>query len=118
MTPPLPPLHETPAALKALLTDEGDAQKPQRLQALSRLQTQQARTRRQVARRRGVQRATVGRWLTASASGGLAERRTMANAPGKAPLWSPPRQRARRDRLTPPHGVVSDHAVGQGLRQA
>ena len=65
MNTPIPPIHETPAALKALLTDERDAQKPQRLQALSRLQTQQARTRRQVARLLGVHRDTVGRWLAA-----------------------------------------------------
>ena len=65
MKTPLPPLHETPAALRALLTDERDAQKPQRLQALYLLQTPQARTRRQVARLLGVHRDTVGRWLAA-----------------------------------------------------
>jgi hypothetical protein len=65
MKTPIPPIHETPSELKELLADERDAQKHQRWQALSLLQTQQARTRRQVARLRGVNRKTVGRWLTA-----------------------------------------------------
>jgi hypothetical protein len=39
MTTPLPPIHDTPAALPARLTAEREAQKPQRFQALSRLQT-------------------------------------------------------------------------------
>jgi DNA-binding transcriptional regulator LsrR (DeoR family) len=65
MKRPIPPLHETPEELKQLLSVEHDAHKHQRLQALSRLQTQQARTRRQVAHRLGVNRDTVGRWLEA-----------------------------------------------------
>ena len=85
MKTPIPPSHETPAELQALLTEERDAQKHQRLQALSLLQTQQARTRRQVARLLGVNRDTAGRWLTAYASGGLAQMLTIAKAPGNAP---------------------------------
>jgi DNA-binding transcriptional regulator LsrR (DeoR family) len=65
MKTPLPPIHETPAALKDLLTAERDAQQYQRLQALYLLQTQQAHTRRQVAHLLGVHRETVGRWLAA-----------------------------------------------------
>jgi transposase len=117
MKTPIPPIHETPAELKALLTDERDAQKHQRLQALYLLQTQQARTRRQVARLLGVNRDTVGRWLTAYASGGLAQMLTIAKAPGKAPLLSPAMQRALRDRLTQPHGFATYKAIWQWLRQ-
>jgi hypothetical protein len=61
MKMPLPPIHETPAARQRLLKAERDAPKQHRLQALSRLQTQQARTRRQVARLLGVHRDPVGR---------------------------------------------------------
>jgi transposase len=117
MKTPLPPIHETPAELKALLTTEHDAQKHQRLPALYLLQTQQASTRRQVARLLGVNRATVGRWLTAYASGGLAQMLTMAKAPGKAPLLSPTMQRALRDLLTQPHGFASYKAIWEWLRQ-
>jgi len=115
---PLPPIHATPVELKALLTEERDAQQHQRLQALYLLQTEQARTRRQVARLLGVHRDTVGRWLAAYASGGLPQMLAMAKAPGKAPLLSPARRHARRDRLSQPHGCASDKALGHWLRQA
>src|SRR5215831_20980019 len=85
---PLPPIHETPAELQRLLKAERDAQKQQRLQALYLLQTQQARTRRQVARLLGVNRDTVGRWLAAYARGGVPQMLTIAKAPGKPPLLS------------------------------
>jgi transposase len=118
MKTPIPPIHETPAELKALLTAERDAQKHQRLQALYLLQTQQARTRRQVARLLGVNRDTVGRWLAAYASGGLPQMLTIAKAPGKVPLLSPAMQQALRDRLSQPHGAASYKAIWQWLRQA
>jgi transposase len=118
MKTPLPPIHETPAELKALLTEARDAQKHQRLQALYLLQTQQARTRRQVARLLGVNRDTVGRWLAAYASGGLPQMLTIAKAPGKVPLLSPAMQQALRDRLSQPHGFASYKAIWQWLRQA
>ena len=65
MKQPSPPIHETPEARKRLLAAERDAQKQQRLQALSRLHLQQARTRLHVSRLLGVRRNTVGRWLAA-----------------------------------------------------
>jgi hypothetical protein len=118
MKTPVLPIHETPAELKALLTEERDAQKHQRLQALSLLQTQQARTRRQVARLLGVHRDPVSRWLAASASGGLPQMLPIAKAPGKVPLLSPAMQQALRDRLSPPHGFARYKAIWQWLRQA
>ena len=116
MKTPMPPIHETPEGLKALLTAEGEAQNSQRLQALSRLQTQQARTRRQVAHPLGVHRETVGRWLAAYATGGLPRRLTIAQAPGQGPLLSPAMPQALRDRLSQPQGLASDQAIWQGLR--
>ena len=53
MKTPIPSIHETPEELKGLLKTERDAQKQRRLQALYCLQSQQVRTRRQVARRLG-----------------------------------------------------------------
>jgi hypothetical protein len=50
MKTPMPPIHETAAELQLLLKAERDAQKQQRLQTLYLLRTQQAHTRRQVAR--------------------------------------------------------------------
>jgi transposase len=117
MKTPLPPIRETPEELKALLSAEHDAQKHQRLQALYLLQTQQARTRRQVAHLLGVSRDTVGRWLAAYVSGGLLQMLTIAKAPGKTPLLSPEGQQALRQRLAHPAGFASYKAVWQWLRQ-
>jgi transposase len=118
MKTPLPPIHDTPAELKALLTAERDAPKHHRLQALYLLQTQQACTRHQVARLLGVHRDPVGRWLAAYARGGLPQMRTMAKAPGKVPRLSPAMQQALRDRLSQPHGFASYTAMWQWLGQA
>jgi transposase len=117
MKTPLPPIRETPAELKALLSAEHEAQKHQRLQALYLLQTEQARTRRQVAHLLGVSRDTVGRWLAAYVSGGLAQMLTIAKAPGKVPLLSPEVQQVLRQRLAHPDGFASYKAVWQWLRQ-
>jgi hypothetical protein len=86
MKTPILRLDETPVELKRLLDAETDARKHPRVQALSLLQTQPARTRRPVARPLGVSRNTVGRWLAAYERGGLAQLLTIAKAPGKTPL--------------------------------
>ena len=117
MKTPLPPIHEKPEELKALLSAAREAQRHQRLQALYLLQTQQARTRRQVAHLLGVHRDTVGRWLAAYASGGIPQLLTIAKAPGKVPLLAPAMQQALRDRLSQPHGFASYKAIWQWLRQ-
>jgi transposase len=117
MKQPIPPLQETPEALKRLLTAERDAQRQQRLQALSRLQTQQARTRRQVARLLGVRRHTVGRWLAADKTGGVPQMLTIAKAPGQGPLLSEARREALCRRLAEPGGFASYHAIWPWLRQ-
>lgn len=117
MKTPLPPIRETPEELKALLSAEHDAQKHQRLQALYLLQTQQARTRRQVAHQLGVSRDTVGRWLAAYATGGLLQMLTIAKAPGKTSLLAPEVQQALRHRLAHPDSFASYKAIWQWLRQ-
>jgi hypothetical protein len=118
MKTPIPPLHDTPEPLKALLTAERDAPKHQRLPALYLLQTQQAHPRRQLARLLGVHRTTVGRWRATSATGGLAQMRTIAKAPGKVPRLSPAMQQALRDRLSQPQGFASYTAIWPWRRQA
>ena len=118
MKQPIPAIHETPEALKRLLSAERDAQTQPRVQALSRLQTPQARTRWPVARLLGVSRHTVGRWLAAYRSGGVPQLLTMATAPGQAPLLTDARREALRRRLAEPGGVASDHAIWPWVRQA
>jgi transposase len=70
MKTPIPPIHEPADELKGLLKAAREAQHQQRLQALYILQTEQARTRRQVAQLLAVSRNTVSRWLAAYETGG------------------------------------------------
>jgi transposase len=116
MKTPIPLIDETPAELKRLLTAETDVQKHQRLQALYLLQTQQARTRRQVAHLLGVSRNTVGRWLAAYESGGVPRMLTIAKAPGKVPSVPQAVQGALRQRLAQPEGFASYKAIWQWLQ--
>jgi transposase len=117
MKKPLPPIHETPTELQQLRRATRDAQQQQRVQALSLLRTQQARTRLQVARLLGVNRDTVGRWLVAYTQGGIPQLLAIAKAPGKPPLLSEAMRQALRERLAQPQGVASDKAIWQWLRQ-
>lgn len=116
MKMPIPAINETPEELQRLLHIESDVQRHQRLQALYLLQTQQARTRRQVARLLGVSRNTVGRWLAAYAAGGVGRMLTIAKAPGKAPLLSPAIRQALCERLAQPDGFASYKAIWQWLQ--
>jgi transposase len=112
----IPAIHETPEELRRLLHAERDAQQQQRVQALYLIQTQQARTRLQVAHLLGVSRNTVGRWLAAYEAGGVAQLLTIAKAPGKAPLLSPAMQHALQERLAQPQGFASYKAIWQWLQ--
>jgi hypothetical protein len=111
MNRPLPPLHATPEERKQLLSAAHDAQQHQRLQARSLLQTQQARTRRQVAHRLGVNRDPVGRWRDAYALGGLARMAAIATAPGTPARLAAAMQPGLRARLAQPQGCARDNAV-------
>jgi transposase len=116
MKKPIPAIHETPEALQQFLHTESDAQRHQRVQALYILRTQQARTRKQVARLLGVSRNTVGRWLAAYETGGVSQLLTIAKAPGKVPLLTLAMQQALRERLAQPEGFASYKAIWQWLQ--
>jgi transposase len=113
----IPLIQETPEELRGLIKTEHDGQKRQRLQALYLLQTQQARTRQQVAALLGVHRHTVGHWLAAYAHGGLRQLVTLAKVPGKVPLVPPAVREALQARLTQPQGFASDQAIWEWLQQ-
>jgi transposase len=111
MKTPIPPIRETAEELRQLLHTARDAQHQPRLQALYLLQTQQARTRRQVAQLLGVNRDTVGRWLAAYARDGIPQLLTIGKAPGKPPLVSEAMRQALRERLAQPRGFGSYKAI-------
>jgi hypothetical protein len=116
MKKPIPARHASPAALHPLLHAESAVPRHHRVQTRDLLQTQLARTRRQVARRLGVSRQTVGRWLAAYAVGGSTRMLTIAKAPGQPPVRSPAIRQARRERLAPPEGFASDTALWPWLQ--
>ena len=116
MKKPIPLIHETSEELKRRLKTARDTQKQQRVQVLYLLQTQQARTRRQVARLLGVSRHTIGRWLAAYERGGIPQLLTIAKAPGNAPLLPPAVRQALRHRLAQPEGFASDQAIWPWLQ--
>jgi hypothetical protein len=117
MKKPRPPIHETPTALQQWRRATREARHQPRVQALYLLRTPQARTRLQVARLLGGNRATVGRWLVASTQGGLPQLRTIAKAPGQPPLRSDAMRHALRERLAQPQGFARDKAIWPWLRQ-
>jgi hypothetical protein len=98
MNMPMPPLHDTPAQLQRRRKAARDAQNQPRFHALSRVQPQQARTRRQVARLLGVNRDPGGRGLAAYAQGGIPQLVMLAKALGKPPLRAEAIRPARRAR--------------------
>lgn len=116
MKTPLPSIDATPEELKRLLMVASDVHKYQRLQALYLLQTQQARTRRQVARLLGGSRNTVGRWRAAYESGGVTRMSTLAKAPGNVPHVPHTGQEPLRQRLAQPEGFASYKAIRQWLQ--
>jgi transcriptional regulator with XRE-family HTH domain len=81
----LPTITESIEELRQMLRREGDSRKKQRLQALYLLQTRQASSRKEVARLLGVNRDTIGRWLSDYASGGVSVLLNLYRAVGKRP---------------------------------
>lgn len=83
MRHPLPTIGESADDLKAQLTQERHPAKRLRLHALYLLASDQAHSRQEVARLLGVDRNTVGRWLTAYRDGGLSALLTVYIPAGK-----------------------------------
>jgi hypothetical protein len=106
MNTPLPALDETPEALKRRLSAAPAGHHSQRVPA---------RTRRQVARRRGISRQPVGRWRAASETGGGRRMSLVAQAPGNVPPVPHTGQDALRQRRAPPAGCARAKALGPWL---
>ena len=84
----MPAIHESADELKTRLQQEHDHRKRQRLHMLYLLASGQAR-RGHVAQLLGVDRNTIGRWLTRYTQGGLAARLAVYVPAGKAPALAP-----------------------------
>lgn len=115
MRKPLPTIHETADDLKALLTQERHPAKQARLHALYLLASGHAHFRQEVAALLGVDRNTVGRWLTDYAQGGLLTLLDVYVPAGKPKPLTPDQLRSLQQALAQPQGFASFGAVQQWI---
>jgi transposase len=115
MNKTLPIIHESADALKQRLQQERDPRKRQRLHALYLLASGHATNRSAVATLLGVDRNTIGRWLTQYRDGGLAALLAVYVPTGKRPALAPDQVAQLRQRLAQPDGFASYGAIQQWI---
>jgi transposase len=103
----LPEIIESEKELKELLTKEKDYRAKQRLQALYLLRTSQAKTRLEVSRILGVNRDTVGRWLSSYDEGGINKLLDIGHPKGRPSSLPQQYKEELIDRLSTQQGVSS-----------
>jgi transposase len=113
----IPPIHEEITALKERLQHEHDGHKKPRLHMLYLLATRQARDRQEVARRLGVHRHTISRWLARYAGGGLDALLATSLPAGQPVSLSPPVLASLEQALRRPEGFASYAALRQWVRR-
>ncbi len=111
----MPIIHESAADLKHRLQQERDPRKRQRLHLLYLLASGQARRRTQAAHLLGVERNTIGRWLSQYAQGGLGALLNIYVPAGKAPALTPAQLAQLQQRLAQPDGFASYGAIQQWI---
>ena len=111
----MPVIHESADALKHRLQQERDPRKRQRLHLLYLLATGQARRRCQAAHLLGVERNTIGRWLTRYTQGGLDALLDVYVPAGKAPALAPQQLAQLQQRLAQPDGFASYGEIQQWI---
>ncbi len=111
----MPIIHESAADLKHRLQQERDPRKRQRLHLLYLLASGQARRRTQAAQLLGVERNTIGRWLTQYTQGGLDTLLDLYVPAGKAPALSPVQLAQLQQRLAQPEGFASYGEIQQWI---
>ncbi len=115
MNKTLPPIHESADVLKQRLHQERDPRKRQRLHMLYLLASGQATNRSAVATLLGLDRNTVGRWLTQYRDGGLAALLAVYVPAGKRPALTPAQVAQLRQRLEQPDGFASYGEIQQWI---
>ena len=103
----VPEITESVEKLKRLLRQAKKKHEVQRLNVLYLLKSGQAKNRLQVAKLLGVDRGSVGTWLTAYETGGLQTLLKRGYAPGRVPLLTPAQQDVLRKALEKPEGFHS-----------
>lgn len=115
MRKPIPPIHQSTDDLKQRVKHERHPAKQQRLRALYLLASGQAHSRQAVAALLGVDRNTVGRWLTTYERGGLAALRAIYIPAGKRKPLTPQQLAQLRQALAQPQGFASYGAIRQWI---
>ncbi len=115
MNKTLPIIHESVDDLKQRLQQERDHRTRQRVHALYLLASGQAKNRSAVARLLGVDRNTVGRWLTQYHDGGLPALLAVYIPAGKPPALAPHQLAQLRQRLQQPDGFASYGEIQQWI---
>ncbi len=111
----MPPIQESADDLKQRLQQERDPRKRQRLHMLYLLASGQARRRGQVADLLGLDRNTIGRWLTRYRQGGLPALLDIYVPAGKTPALRPEQLEQLRQRLAQPEGFASYGEIQQWI---
>ena len=111
----MPAIHESADALKVRLQQARDHRKRQRLHLLYLLASGQARRRSQAAALLGVDRNTIGRWLTQYTQGGLDALLDIYVPAGKAPALAPAQLTPLQQRLAQPEGFASYGEIQQWI---
>lgn len=115
MRHPLPTIAESADDLKTRFTQERHPAKRLRLHALYLLASDQADSRQEVARLLGVDRNTVGRWLTIYRDGGVSALLSVYVPAGKRKPLTPDQLQILQDALAQPQGFASFGAVQQWI---
>jgi hypothetical protein len=113
----LPEIRESEEELKGLLMKEKDYRAKQRLQALYLLRTSQAKTRLEVCRMLGVNRDTVGRWLSSYDRGGISKLLDIHHPSGRQSSLPQEYKEQLKDRLSIAQGVSSYKELWMELRE-
>lgn len=113
----MPTIRESADELKAMLKQETNVKRAQRLQMLYLLASKQARTRKEVAALLGVHRETVGDWLALYGEGGQEALLELYVAPGKEPSLTPEIEAQLREELAKPAGFASYGVIVEWLWQ-
>jgi len=106
-----PLIAESADELKAMLKQEPNRQKRQRLHALFLFASHQATTRQEAAQLLGVHRQALGRWMTDYAAGGLSTLLDIYLPAGKPPALPAPVLADLERQLRRPEGFASYEAM-------
>ena len=107
MNKKVPEITESVQDLKVLLRKCQKKHEVQRLTALYLLKSGEAKNRLQVAERLGVNRMSVGQWLSAYETGGLEKLLERGYAPGRVCILTEEQQEHLRSELQEPKGFQS-----------